>query len=164
MATPPERSYEYVGPTELLDLGDVPYRALRSLDDLRDWIAVESYGPFTFVVDLSGILRVAARGVEHVQVAQREPVLAAGEVIFEDEDKLFARFTNQSTGYCPDPSCIEAVCRSAGRIGLAVGDVFERAFVFRRCENCSATNVVKEQWFVCGECETELPEAWNFGD
>src|SRR5207237_1063019 len=40
---------------------------------------------------------------------------------------------------------------------------FEPAFVFRKCEGCGATNVVKENWFYCALCECALPLEWNFG-
>jgi hypothetical protein len=34
--------------------------------------------------------------------------------------------------------------------------------MFRRCEKCGERNVVKEGWFVCGVCRTDLPAKWNF--
>jgi hypothetical protein len=34
--------------------------------------------------------------------------------------------------------------------------------MFRRCVKCGERNVVKGGWFVCGVCEAELPQQWNF--
>lgn len=162
MSDPFLRRYEYVGPKDLLELGDVPFQILTSDNDVKAWIATEGHGPFTFVVDPTGFLRVAARGVEHVQVAQRNPVLAAGEVTFDDGPA--ALFTNQSTGFCPEPSCFDAVRAASQRVGLQTSETFERGFIFRRCVECEATNIVKEEWFVCAECDTDLPLEWNYAD
>jgi hypothetical protein len=39
---------------------------------------------------------------------------------------------------------------------------FTSKFVFRRCEACGTTNIVKYDWFYCGVCDSNLPEEWNF--
>ena len=59
--------------------------------------------PFTFVVDLEGVLRLAPRRSEHVACAGGRPVLSAGEVSFErgPDGWEVTSATNQSTGYCP---------------------------------------------------------------
>src|SRR5258706_11327733 len=61
--------------------------------------------PFTFVVALDGLLRLAPRRSEHVTLAGGRDVLAAGEITFVSAEKGWrvAEGTNQSTGYCPDP-------------------------------------------------------------
>jgi hypothetical protein len=35
--------------------------------------------------------------------------------------------------------------------------------VFRRCPRCAELNVVKEEFFVCVFCESDLPAVWNIG-
>ncbi|MET4927214.1 hypothetical protein P3L51_33470, partial [Streptomyces sp. PSRA5] len=70
------RGYGYVGPADLAAAVRRPGRrgrAIRSAGDLDDWLSEqpvsERLEPFTFVVDLAGVLRLAPRRSEHVACA-----------------------------------------------------------------------------------------------
>lgn len=95
------RGYPYVGPASILAAGGAPGRVLRSAEELDGWPGAE---PFTYVVDMSGTLRLAPRRSEHVACAGGEPVLGAGEILFSrtaDGGWAVESVSNQSTGYCP---------------------------------------------------------------
>lgn len=47
-------------------------------------------------------------------------------------------------------------------IGVPHPGRFTTEAVFRRCPGCGERNIVKDGWFVCGCCGSELPAAWNF--
>jgi hypothetical protein len=80
--------YRYVGPADVRSAalrGDEGY-LVRSLDDFGHWLAAVSgrdlAEPFTYVVDVDGVLRLAPRRSEHVACAGGGEVLGAGEVTF----------------------------------------------------------------------------------
>lgn len=165
------RSYDYVGPAELTDLvslGGVGM-AMATFADFSTWVAdrsaVELEEPFTFVVDLEGFLRLAPRRSEHVVCAGGEPVLGAGEIGFARrcDGWVVSQVSNQSTGYCPDLKSWGAVAAALDRIGLPRPSAFTHEVVFRWCSKCDELNVVKEGYFVCVFCESDLPTAWNVG-
>jgi hypothetical protein len=56
--------------------------------------------------------------------------------------------TNQSTGYCPEPSSWGAVV-AAIPDGIARPDQWTAKFSFRRCPKCLAINLVKEDSVAC---------------
>ena len=156
------RIYHYVGPVEMLS-------AVRPLTSGRAVLAREdipaSDEPFTFVVDLEGAMRLAPRRSEHVACAGGKPVLSAGEISFErgpDGLEVIAA-TNQSTGYCPEPSSWPAVAAALDRIGVPHPGRFTDEFTFRRCPGCGERNLVRDGDFICAVCNAELPAAWNFG-
>ena len=161
------RLYRFVGPPEIGDRvrGEAGY-LIRSQTDLANWLhrhpeAITEAA--TFVVDQVGLLRLAPRRSEHVDCAAGGQVYAAGEMRFSPEHAL-AEVTNQSTGYCPEPSCWPAVALALTDAGIAAPSGFTSSFIFRRCTVCGTTNLVKEAWFVCGACDADLPAAWNFDD
>jgi hypothetical protein len=119
----------------------------------------------TFVIDEGGGLLLADRRSEHVACAGGRPVLSAGEMFFAVEgDRVeVAEVSNQSTGYCPEPGSWPAVAAALDRIGVRHPGRFTAEIVFRRCGICGERNVVKDGWFVCGACGTDLPAGWNFG-
>ncbi|MBE1530177.1 hypothetical protein [Actinomadura algeriensis] len=142
--------YVYVGPAELFGEVDpdafgepVGADAARLQDE-----------PFTYVVDLDGVLRLAPRRSEHVACAGGRPVLAAGEIAFEGGRVV--EVTNQSTGYCPGPESWTAVAEALDRAGLDRPDGFTDTFVFRRCPSCAELNVVKDEYYVCVFCDADL--------
>jgi hypothetical protein len=149
-------SYRYVGPAELRSLvrpgGEG--RSIRSPADFDGWMSartVEELGePFTFVVDLAGILRLAPRRREHVVCAGGGAVLSAGEISFREESGRWAvdEVSNQSTGYCPDVSSWSAVGEALDRIGIVPPCGFTHEVVFRRCPSCRQLNIVREEDFV----------------
>ncbi|MFI9050959.1 hypothetical protein [Streptomyces sp. NPDC053427] len=163
------RSYRYVGPPGLMaavrpGAGALP---IGSAADFHTWISscapADLAEPFTFVIDLTGSLRLASRRSEHVACAGGERVLSAGEMGFgraADAWKV-GEVTNQSTGYCPEVTSWPAVAAALDRIGLRHPGGFTHQVVFRRCERCQEHNIVRENDFVCVFCGADLPAAWN---
>ncbi|GGV40197.1 hypothetical protein GCM10010182_75920 [Actinomadura cremea] len=147
--------YVYVGPAELFDrvhpgtVGE-PVGSGTDVEHLED-------EPFTYVVDLDGVLRIAPRRSEHVACAGGRPVLAAGEIAFGDGRVV--EVTNQSTGYCPGSESWTAVAAALDRAGLDRPDGFTDVFVFRHCPSCTELNVVKDGHYVCVFCDADLPVA-----
>ncbi|WP_033324020.1 hypothetical protein [Actinomadura atramentaria] len=164
------RAYRYVGPAEIAAAvrGMPPGVPVRSADDLAAWLAGRARDelgePFTFVVGLDGLLRLAPRRGEHVACAGGEDVLSAGEIAFERDGLCWAavEVSNQSTGYCPEPASWRAVADALDRAGIAHPGEFTFSIVFRRCPGCGERNVVRDGFFACVFCASALPEAWNF--
>src|SRR5262249_29871568 len=118
----------------------------------------------TFIIDIQEQLWIADQHSEHVVCAAGEDVLAAGEITFHLADKEIAasEITNQSTGYCPDPTSWAVVAEVLDRLQIAHPAGFTTKFVFRRCAACGAINVVKDDWFECALCQAPLSRDWNF--
>jgi hypothetical protein len=163
------RHYRYIGPADLLSTvrAGSEGQPIRSPVDLAIWLSTcseeELAEPFTFVIDLGGILRLAPRRSEHVAGAAGAPVLSAGEITFvhDQEHWTVSQVSNQSTGYCPDPSSWPAVNDALDRAGLDHPDHFTDPITFRRCPQCNERNLVKDEYFVCAICDAELPRTWN---
>ncbi|MFI6547802.1 hypothetical protein ACIBO9_31625 [Streptomyces prunicolor] len=163
------RRHPYVGPAELLTAvrPGAEGRVVRSAGDLNAWLAGrekdELAEPFTFVVDLDGLLRLAPRRSEHVACAGGADVLGAGEMGFERAAGLWVvrEVSNQSTGYCPHLDSWSAVARALDLAGIGRPPGFTHAVVFRRCETCREINIVREGDFVCVFCGIGLPADWN---
>lgn len=163
------RSYRYVGPAELKAaiLPGAGGHPVRSGADFDGWVAHQSASdlaePFTFVIDVHGVLRLAPRRSEHVACAGGHPVLSAGEIAFcrLSTSWTVAEVTNHSTGYCPDPASWPAVAGALSRAGLRHPAGFTHEVVFRRCPTCRELNVVRDHDFTCVFCAAALPEAWN---
>lgn len=166
----PSRVYGYVGPPELRSTvrPDSEGRIIRSAADLDAWLsgreAAETSEPFTCVVALDGLLRLAPRRSEHVACAGGADVPAAGETGFaRAADGWVHEVTNHSTGYCPDLDSWRAVGRALDRAGVEHPGRFTHEVVFRRCEECGERSIVREADFVCVFCGDELPVEWNAG-
>lgn len=166
------RGYRYVGPADLAAAVRRPGyggRAIRSAGDLDGWLSEqalpERLEPFTFVVDLVGVLLLAPRRSEHVACAGGARVLSAGEMTFGGERGhwVVTEVSNQSTGYCPDVSSWPAVAAAVDRAGVAHPGGFAYEVVFRRCPGCGEIGIVREEEFVCVFCGGDLPTAWNVG-
>jgi hypothetical protein len=116
------------------------------------------------VIDLVGMLRLAPRRSEHVACAGGAPVLSAGEITFVHDDGRWraGEISNQSTGYCPDLTSWAAVRQALDRAGIDHPGRFTCPIVFRRCPRCQERNIVKDEYYVCAICDTELPGMWNF--
>lgn len=163
------RRYRFVGPTHLLAgvRSDREGRRIGSPDDLAGWLATrdveELAEPFTFVVGLDGVLRLAARRSEHVHCAGGSPVLSAGELtVARDGGRwVVTGVSNHSTGYCPEPDSWPAVNDALDRAGVPHPGQFTDLVVFRRCPHCQERNLVKDDDPYCAVCETELPSEWN---
>ena len=163
------RSYRYVGPVELKTAvrpGGGGCR-ISSAADFDSWIAERSAAelaePFTFVVGMDGVLRLAPRRSEHVACAGGDMVLSAGEISFtrEADQWVVSEVTNQSTGYCPDIASWSEVARALDDVELVRPSGFTHEVVFRRCPDCQEHNIVREDDFVCVFCGSDLPETWN---
>jgi hypothetical protein len=167
------RLYDYVGPSDIKArvAGRPAGTRMSSAADLLAWVRRTGGHPgpdglhaATFVIDAAGDLLLTDRRSEHVACAGGVPVLSAGEMFVRVEDGrvAVAETSNQSTGFCPEPESWPAVAAALDRIGVPHPAGFTTAVVFRRCQKCSERNVVKDGWFVCGVCGTELPAEWNF--
>lgn len=163
------RSYAYVGPPELTSLvrpGSEGWRVCSAVDFER-WVAGQSAEdlaePFTFVVDLAGVLRPAARRSEHVVCSGGNRVLSAGEVRFRQESGQWsvAEVSNHSTGYCPDVSSWPAVAEALDPAGIDHPPGFTHEVVFRRCPSCGQLNIVREDDWFCVFCDEGLPQEGN---
>ena len=118
----------------------------------------------TFIVDLDGALWIADRRSEHLACASGRDVLSAGEITFDLDAKPLSvvSVTNQSLGYCPEPESWLTVAKALQTVGIPAPGKFTAEFIFRRCDACGTTNVVRDHWFVCAVCSAELNETWNF--
>jgi hypothetical protein len=163
------RSYRYVGPAELkarVRPGGEG-RRIRTPADLVRWLSArgpdERAEPFTFVAGTDGLLRLAPRRSEHVSCAGGASVLSAGEMTFLHSAGQWSvtDVSNQSTGYCPDPSSWPTVAAALDRAGITHPEGFTHEVVFRRCPGCEEVNIVREGDFVCVFCESALPHEWN---
>lgn len=163
--------YQYVGPDAIRQraASASPGMPIASIRDLKHWLQAagreaDQHGVLaaTFVVDQCGVLRLAARGSEHVACAGGGPVLSAGEMFFAGLEVV--EVSNQSTGYCPEPESWPALAAALDRLGLPHLGRFSLELIFRRCPACGQRNIVKDGWFVCDVCGAGLPAAWNFAD
>jgi hypothetical protein len=169
------RVYKYVGPPEIAarsatrDAGAV----VTSPADVLAWMESQQLNrpmagevTVTYVVDQEGRLRIADRRSEHVACAGGRSVLAAGEMTFNVDRATVkvAGTTNQSAGYCPEPSCWKAVQRALTDAGITHPDGFTQQFEFRRCPSCQSINLVKDANFRCELCRAPLPRNWNLAE
>jgi hypothetical protein len=167
------RRYSYVGPSELRLSARRDSHCLHvtSVADVLTWsIAFPPRGraqgsvTATFIIDAGEQLWVADRRSEHVSCADGQDVLAAGEITFERNASQIhvTEVTNQSTGYCPEPSCWVVVARVLACLSIPHPSHFTSAFEFRRCDQCGATNLIKDNVFECIVCNSPLSHAWNY--
>jgi hypothetical protein len=168
------RTYRYVGPPDIKarSAGHPAGRAIRTPSDILAWIkeSNQTLRPgdivaATFVIDLAGHLLLADRHSEHVACAAGADVLAAGEIFFTLENPsalVVAETTNQSTGYCPEPTCWTAVEAALDQLQIDHPPAFTTECTFRKCPNCGARNIIKDAWFHCDVCAHDLPQEWNF--
>ena len=164
------RHYKYVGPKEILEIAtNQPTGiALDSKACVEKWLRgheteIRDDGMYvmTFTLMPNGEFRIAPRRSEHVACASGGPVLSAGEVVFDSKLNI-KEISNQSTGFCPEPISWNEVETALDRIGIQHPREFTTAVVFRLCQQCGQRNIVKDDWFVCGICESELSRDWNF--
>ncbi len=164
--------YKYVGPNDLLELVKTVSKGekISSPQDVINWLEstaqeldYDNQVITTYTIDLDNNLLIADRHSEHVACAGGGKVLSAGEITFSVEgSKVKVReVTNQSTGYCPEPESWPNVKVALVKAGLDGPNCFSREFIFRKCEKCGLLNIVKEEWFVCVECDEDLSKSWN---
>ena len=161
--------YHYIGPSGLRDSVS-ERRLIQKPSDVQVWVIqtqqrlTNGTAVATFIIDAVGRLWIADRHSEHVACAAGQAVLSAGEMTFAIDGKQvsIAEVSNQSLGYCPEPSSWPAVAEALDRSGLPCPSDFTNAYVIRRCEVCQAKNIVKDGLYECGVCGEPLPLEWNF--
>jgi hypothetical protein len=167
------RHYRYVGSRDLLKLLEKLSRraCIQDQHDILYWIRATQQQvdrdktlAVTFIIELEHRLWINDRRSEHVVCAAGQPVLSAGEMTFllDARGIEVVEVTNQSTGYCPEPESWPDVAQALNTIGLSHPGDFTTAFLFRRCDSCGMTNLIKDDWFECGVCGTSLNAQWNF--
>ena len=166
--------YPYVGPAHLAKHAgsDAVRFRVNDLAEFAAWAVgqsgLETDGTLTvtFVVLPDG-LWVADRHSEHVACARGAPVHSAGEMTFAVDRRQrsveVAYVTNQSTGYCPEPESWPAVAEALDAADIDHPGAFSVEMIFRRCPECDSTNIVKDGWFQCAVCGSDLPKEWNYG-
>ena len=162
--------YNYVGPEAILiSVTDSSSGVtVRDKSQLALWMQEQDEWDddcltLTFVVPEDGSLRVAPRRSEHVECARGAGVLAAGELVIRLTPALeVVGASNLSTGYCPEPSCWEAVRLALCNLDIPGPPGFTFPCTFRKCPACGERNLVKDDWFVCAVCDAPLPMEWNF--
>lgn len=167
-----DRPHPYAGPPELAAAAaerPAIHQLVRSAPELARWLAArpadERDEPCTYVVDTTGLLRVASRHHEHVACASGGPVLAAGEIRFAGDGGAAAprvtEASNLSTGYCPAPAAWPALARALDAAGIRHPGGWTDAFEFRRCPRCAQTAVLPladpDPTPHCAVCDTPLP-------
>jgi hypothetical protein len=151
--------YRYVGPesVRLRALTEPAGTPIRTAADVAEFARRErtfaSEGA-SFIVDGAGTLHLAPRRSEHVGCASGRDVLAAGELSMA---LVRGRWTvtecsNQSTGYCPEPSCFEALAAALDALAIARPAAWTQALLIRRCDSCAQIQVIKEEVFECAVC------------
>lgn len=164
------RTYGYVGPLEILKQSQSQSAGTTIADrsQLISWInANRELGnsletvTATFVISLEGYLKLSPRRSEHIACAGGKPVLSAGEVTISSSGEIL-EVSNYSTGFCPEPSSWDACASAFQRISVPTPGNFTQVVVFRKCPNCLQRNIVKDDWYFCDVCGTELPRNWNF--
>ncbi|MFY0606404.1 MAG: hypothetical protein JXR10_06810 [Cyclobacteriaceae bacterium] len=158
------KSYQYVGPGEILDRIDRESlgQDILSAKALINWLKMMKYAQgfvtLTYIVDQDGSLRIAPRESEHVACAGGNSVLAAGELIvdFIGNELSIAEITNLSTGYCPSPSCWPAVKLALEKTDIQFPDYFTNSYIFGICDNCGNRQVIKDDVYGCYNCGETL--------
>ncbi len=160
--------YTYVGPKKFLSLVDEKLigRKITAQSDIRNWLIdteqqkdADDQVTATFTLDLEYNLRVNDRRSEHVVCAGGVPVLSAGEITFqEDKNKeiSISQISNQSTGYCPGVESWSDVNKVLSQTDIDYPEYFTTAIIFRVCKNCGNLNIVKDDYFVCIMCDSDL--------
>jgi hypothetical protein len=166
------QSYRYVGSKRIAQAiaGQSEGSPIRSAADLERWIQETHQQPdpwglivATFVITEDSILRLADRHSEHVACAGGRAVRSAGEMglAFGRNGWGVHEVSNQSTGYCPEPSSWPAVAEALEAIPLPHPACFTQAYLFRRCPACHQLNLIKDEVYACAVCDGELPTEWN---
>lgn len=168
-----KKLYKYVGPEEIRkeSEGKNTGTVIRHPEDVLHWAKEQNLFNksndslvITFVIDEQKNLRIAHRNSEHIACASGGNVYSAGEMTFylSEKEQSVIDVTNQSTGYCPEPSSWDVVNEVLDNIGIEHPGCFTVEFIFRRCEKCGQKNIVKNEWFYCSVCNAELNPQWNF--
>jgi len=165
------KSYSYVGDEDISAImaPDAVSGAIKCQNDVQHWITAtgqtigyDNEVTATFVIKKNKYLYLSDRHSEHVACANGDEVLSAGEITFKIEKTIeVSAVTNQSTDYCPEPKSWKYVVKALKKANLDQVKNFTSEFIFRRCQKCSCINIVKDDWYVCAVCDTDLDSSWN---
>lgn len=164
--------YAYVGPEEIMERVHEKYMGhqINRQKDIIQWMNhshqkfIDDSVTVTFVISEHQELLINDRHSEHVMCAGGEKVFSAGEMTFILDKKTIYihEISNQSTGYCPEPSSWKMVEQVLAKTDLDYPEYFTNAFEFRYCMSCENINLVKEAVYECAVCGIELDSSWNF--
>jgi hypothetical protein len=164
------KQYFYIGPTNIPHNNSFLQRfCITNSRDVAKWIDItqqehSSSITATYIIDIDKNLWITDRHYEHVACAQGKAVLAAGEISFfqQNQDIEIIYISNQSTGYCPEPSCWSVVQDVLIQAEICHPASFSLECIFRRCEDCGQRNIVKDNDYHCAVCNHPLSRHWNF--
>jgi hypothetical protein len=165
--------YSYIGSKDILEQvkSELKGTCIQSISEIEKWIFKTYQKPnihgeitATFIIDTESNLCISDRHSEHVVCANAKPVLSAGEITFKIiNNKVIgvSQVTNQSTGYCPSPKSWKSVMYALKKVGIKHPGRFTTEFSFRVCNICNWINLIKNEYFVCVNCENNLSETEN---
>jgi hypothetical protein len=123
--------YTYVGDEERRQTAEMNYHRflLRDYQDLKKAIPLiekEKNGhpsrPQTYIITTDNKMYIGGDVHEHVDVAQGEDVLAAGEAYFEKYNNkwIIEKINNRSYGYFPDKTCFSEIKKAMENSGITI--------------------------------------------
>lgn len=124
-------AYRYCGQEERRKAAELNYKRflIRDSDDLKKAIPIieqEKNGhpsrPQTYIVTTDNKLYIGGDVHEHVDVAQGEDILAAGEAFFEKNNGkwIIEKINNRSYGYFPDKTCFSEIKKAMENSGIVI--------------------------------------------
>lgn len=162
--------YDYIGTKEIYENVKPQFQGtcIYNVNDINNWIKTHQqqgdvYGNIivTFVLMPDYTLCISDRHSEHVQCANRNPVLSAGEMTFEVNRKNMvqniAQITNQSTGYCPSPASWKKLEKTLTSFNIEYPENFDPAYIFSYCVHCQSLKIIKDNHYFCAYCNNALP-------
>jgi len=167
--------YNYIGTKEIYENVQARFKgtSIYHISDIDDWIKTteqqsDDYGNIiaTFVLMPDYTLRISDRHSEHVQCANRNPVLNAGEMTFavnrQNKVQNIAQITNQSTGYCPSPTSWSKLEKALTPLNTAYPENFDPIYIFSYCVHCQCLKIIKDNYYFCTYCDNALPTDQEF--
>jgi len=130
--------YSYVGEEERRQTAEMNYHRfiIRDYEDLEKAIPLiekEKNGhpsrPQTYIITTDNRMFIGGDVHEHVDVAQGEDILAAGEAFFEKYNGkwIIEKINNRSYGYFPDKTCYSEVKKTLENSGIVFPDYISSA-------------------------------------
>lgn len=131
-------AYRYAGQEERRKTAEMNYHRflIRDYQDLQKAIPKieqEKNGhpskPQTYIITTDNKMFIGGDVHEHVDVAQGEDVLAAGEAFFEKYDNkwIIEKINNRSYGYFPDKTCFSEIKKALENSGIVFPDYISSA-------------------------------------
>lgn len=130
--------YKYAGEEERRKTAEMNYRRfiIRDYEDLQKAIPTieqEKNGhpskPQTYIITTDHKMFIGGDVHEHVDVAQGEDVLAAGEAFFEKNNGkwIIEKINNRSYGYFPDKTCFTEIKKAMENSGITIPNCISSA-------------------------------------